>query len=234
MQHLTLPSQGRSQRLLSLALWSSRRLRRIISAVISVSQKRLVANSLRISLDRYHNSGIAGALATLQWALQVKPDLVPVLIKLVRALLVGHVLDPKLDMTRLLNVGLTPVFGALIHTDMHPSHRVTKSCLRYLARVLVRRLTTDRHAFEVICGDRAHELSEGLLDGANMKYPAVAKLYLLLCKLPMCSVTCNLLLVGADLGCNCVAIASHLWRPLPPRCCLAHVSIHTVPIYVFV
>ena len=81
-----------------------------------------------------------------------------------------------------------------INTWWHPTHAAS--------------ISTDRDL------GMAHELSEGLLDGANMKYPAVAKLYLLLCKLPMCSVTCNLLLVGADLGCNCVAIASHLCRPL--------------------
>ena len=129
--------------------------------------------------------------------MQGKPDLVPVLIKLVHALLVSHVLNPKLDMTKLLDFGLTPVFGALIHTEVHLLHTVTNSCLRYLGRVFMRRLTTDRHAFKAIYGDRADELSEGLLDGADRMYPAVAKLCLLLRKLPMYS-TYSLLFVGAD------------------------------------
>ena len=126
------------------------------------------------------------ALVTLQWATQgkddelpAKADLVEVVIQLLHGLLVGHVMDPKLDMARLLKVGQKPLFSAL-RDAVCPSDVVTETCLRQLTHLFLRRLTTDRRAFAASYGDRAHELSEGVVE--LQKYPAVLPLWHLLCK----------------------------------------------------
>lgn len=90
-----------------------------------------------------------------------------VLIQLLHALLAGHIMDPKLDVPRLLKVGQKPLFSAL-RDAIRPSDWVTETCLRQLTHLFLRRLTTDRRAFAASYGDRAHELSEGVVEAAEI------------------------------------------------------------------
>ena len=149
-----------------------------------------------------------------------------VLPKVIHALLAGHVLDPKLHMTRLLDGGLMPVFKALLHVKRHPSDIVTEKCLRCLACLFLRRVTTDRRDFKAIYGDRAHEISEGALDE---QHPSFKPLWALICKLLTHSVAHNCLLVRSEPSSAC----SHcyiVW-PLPHVWCSRHpLAIACVPI----
>lgn len=120
------------------------------------------------------------ALVTLDWAMQCKPDSVKMLTKLVYALLAGHVMDRQLNMTAVLKFGLPAVLGALSYTQPHPSEPrvVTTVRLRHLACLFLRRLASDRRAFQEIFGRPAHEERNEV---ERLKaYPAVESLWSLL------------------------------------------------------
>lgn len=118
------------------------------------------------------------ALVTLHWATHRSADLVDMLTKLVHALLAGHVMDQQLDMTAVLRFGLTSVLGALSHTQKHPSDArvLTTLCLRHLACLLLRRMASDRHAFQALYKNRE------LVDNAEISdCPGRDQLWDLLC-----------------------------------------------------
>ena len=93
------------------------------------------------------------ALVTLDWVTEHagRADLMQLLITIVHCLLVAHATDPQHDMTRVLKFGLVPVLNALSHSQSLDV--VTMTFLRHLACMLLRRVLTDRVAFQTLYGD---------------------------------------------------------------------------------
>ena len=158
------------------------------------------------------------ALVTLHWATTASPYVSQMLAKVVHALLIGHVMDPKLDMTLVLRFGLTAVLGALLQIETHESWKLTERCLRHLACLFLRRLRTDRRAFQALYGRRAHDMdvlnkTERLTD-----YPAIKSLWSLLRKtlsvltLPAVLVLSHLTLIAClQYWLVCASVASHYY-----------------------
>lgn len=129
------------------------------------------------------------APVTLHWAMQNDVGLSQSLTQLVHALLAGHVMDEKLDMTNVLKFGLAPVLGTL-SIETYAIGDLTATCLRQLAGSFLRRLTTDMRAFKLLYrlyGLTPSEVFEERLDQLDieepLKYPAVKPMWLLLRKL---------------------------------------------------
>lgn len=96
----------------------------------------------------------------------------------VYSLLIGHVTDPKLDMANVLKLGLTAVLAAL----SQPSDELTTAYLKHLACFFLRRVATDRRAFQALYGRRTYETQDVTLTGWVRNDPAIEALWSLLCK----------------------------------------------------
>lgn len=84
-------------------------------------------------------------------------------------------------MTAVLKIGLPAVLDALSHTAIHPSEPrvVTTVCLRHLACLLLKRLASDRLAFQALYGNRGLQM---LVEKAEiLDYPGRDELWDLLC-----------------------------------------------------
>ena len=115
------------------------------------------------------------ALVTLHWAVQGSTELMQVLIKIAHTLLVGHVMDPALEMSQVLSFGLPAVLSALSQSESHPSDRMTTTCLRHLACLFLRRVAIDRPAFSSLYGRCTHRTVGGeVLIGRVRSGPAEA------------------------------------------------------------
>lgn len=147
-------------------------------------------------------------MVTLHWATQDRTDLLPVLTQLVLALLAGHVMDQKLDMTNVLKLGLASVLTALCHTQIGLLDMVTATRLRHLTSLFLRRLTTDRGAFQALYGDRVSCTAafKDVLEEARalLQYAALKPLWCLLCEL-LFSVFCCLLSFAGATRCSLFA-----------------------------
>ena len=122
------------------------------------------------------------ALVTLHWAITGSTYVMEMLAKVVHALLIDHTMDQKLDMSNVLRFGLTAVLAALLHTESHPADKVTATCLRQLAGLFLRRIATDRRAFQALYGRRTHEMEDTSLTGRVKNDPAIKALWSLLLK----------------------------------------------------
>lgn len=119
------------------------------------------------------------ALFTLDWVAQHAghTQLMQVLVKIAHALLVAHATDPRPDMTSVLKSGLGPVLNVLSHSESLDV--VSATCLRHLARLFLRRVSTDRLAFQALYGDRA----SGVLGHSSLDQPGLRQLARLLRKI---------------------------------------------------
>lgn len=159
-------------------------------------------------------------LVTLHWAIQGSTQLMECLAGTAHALLVGHVMDPKLDMSKVLKFGLPAVLKALPQIESHNLHTLSTTCLRHLACVFLRRVATDRHAFLALHGKCTQNVNGVSLIGRVESGPAVEALWSLLGKNLLCAVLYMSAMLVIELeisACN----ASWCVHGLPRVCCTA-------------
>ena len=139
-------------------------------------------------------------LVTLHWAIQGNTKLMQCLAGTAHALLVGHVMDPQLDMSKVLKFGLPAVLKALPQIESQLIHTLSTTCLRHLACLFLRRVATDRHAFLALYGKCTQNLNGVSLIGRVESGPAIEALWCLLGNSLFCDVLSAMLVIELEIS----------------------------------